>query len=68
MVPASVRVRREAVQPAKHRHGSEGPKIGPGFGLAPATKPAMPPARTAEDKKYQEFLSDMASLGALGGA
>ncbi|KAK9833413.1 hypothetical protein WJX81_003227 [Elliptochloris bilobata] len=89
MVPASVRVRREAAPSLKPRalSGSTGPGrgrpvVGPGFGLAPAPTPApvqaprsvlLPramaapaPAAGAVDAKYQDFMAEMASLGALG--
>lgn len=89
MVPASVRVRREAAPMIKPRvlAGAAGagrgrPVVGPGFGLAPAPAPAAVPAPQtrllpravaapaaatgAVDAKYQDFMAEMASLGALG--
>jgi len=93
MVPASVRVRREAAPTLKPRSlagppgaGRGRPVVGPGFGLAPAPAPApalvprlvtaaapramAAPAAAAGagavDAKYQDFMAEMASLGALG--
>ena len=93
MVPASVRVRREAAPMLRPRAlaGSVGPArgrpvVGPSFGLAPAPAPAAaaavaavprsvmvpraaalaPAATGAVDAKYNDFMAEMASLGALG--
>lgn len=77
MVPASLRVRREAAAAAKPRRPlvtaapSAAPSIGDGFGLAPQpTAPAASQRRpvaasSAFDKKYEDFMQEMAGLGAL---
>ncbi|KAK9813176.1 hypothetical protein WJX72_010156 [[Myrmecia] bisecta] len=96
MVPASLRIRREAAPTTTMRPrvlsglaAAKTPVVGPGFGLAPklapkAAAPSMAPAPgpkpavpavaaaadgggTAMDRKYQDFLSEMAGLGALEG-
>ena len=80
MVPASVRVRRDSAA-AKQAHGvplppvNAAPTVGPGFGLIPAPAPVIvrhppkpAPPRTggsAIDRKYQDFVAEMAGLGAL---
>jgi len=79
MVPASLRVKREAAavaRPAAHARPSAS-AIGPGFGLAPVlaeSKPAQPqPVRRhlpmavpVPDESYNSFMADMANLGAFG--
>ena len=76
MVPASLRVKREAAavaRPAAHARASSA-AIGPGFGLAPVlaeSKPAQPVRRhvpsavPVPDESYNSFMADMASLGAF---
>lgn len=77
MVPASVRLRRDAAPSAPARIAPQHlqqpkavPEVGPGFGLAPQR--AAPAAAagggytgTAMDKKYEDFLAEMEGLGAL---
>ena len=74
MVPASVRLRRDAAPSAPARIAPQHlqqpratPEIGPGFGLAPQVAAAAPAAGTgtAMDKKYADFLAEMEGLGAL---
>mmetsp|Transcript_18607 Transcript_18607/g.39967 ORF Transcript_18607/g.39967 Transcript_18607/m.39967 type:complete len:460 (+) Transcript_18607:167-1546(+) len=81
MVPASVRVRRDDSKPAARRApGQRAPEVGPGFGLAPATKSvqhavvtaglqastaAAPSAAPSTDAKYLEFMQSMSELGAF---
>ena len=84
MVPASLRVRRESASAAAARPRGEmrsaapsaAPRVGPDFGLAPSA-PAPPlaaPRRPSVggsrvfDKKYEDFMAEMAGLGALESA
>ena len=82
MVPASVRVRRDDARlGAKQGVGGGsrplGPVVGPGFGLAPTSRPAVRPAEPAAtaaaapastDSKYLEFMQTMSDLGAFEAA
>ncbi|KAK9815955.1 hypothetical protein WJX74_001016 [Apatococcus lobatus] len=76
MVPASVRLRRDAAPSAPARIAPQHlqqpkavPEVGPGFGLAPQSAAAAAGgagyAGTAMDKKYEDFLAEMEGLGAL---
>lgn len=78
MVPASVRLRRDAAPSAPARIAPQHlqqpkavPEVGPGFGLAPQSAAAAAAAGgarytgTAMDKKYEDFLAEMEGLGAL---
>lgn len=79
MVPASLRVRRESAAPAaKPRRlvsaaPSAAPQIAFDFGLAPSAAPPLTavvtrqrkPVGTMFDKKYEDFMHEMAGLGAL---
>lgn len=75
MVPASVRVRRDATAVARPVNGrSLATAVGPGFGLAPALgavaggaagRQRMPAQALAPDEKYNNFMSDLEELGAF---
>ena len=76
MVPASVRVRREAAAVARPVGGrSAAAGVGLGFGLAPSlaaptaaasvVRQRVPALAAAPDEKYQNFMSDLEGLGAF---
>lgn len=82
MVPASLRVRRDAGAVAKPKKASfsaapsAAPQVGAPNVSAPSAAPAIPtfaPARRPAaastggvfDKKYEDFMSEMAGLGAI---
>ncbi len=76
MVPASLRVKREAAAVARPVASarSSAAAVGPGFGLAPTlavpktaaqVRRHMPSAAPVPDDTYNAFMADMASLGAF---
>lgn len=71
MVPASVRVRREASE-TRAKGAQKDTGAGSGYGLAPVQKPLAYPPVSGENKavgsmdsKYMDFLDSMRELGAV---